>query len=119
MEPKVNKQAISVLAELLRDLGKPRYGLELSKEVGFRVTTVCDVLLRLEDAGWLSSEWESVAPLEIPPPRRRMYRLTTHGATAAQAAVHGVSEKAQSPAGSGHSINRGALEPSLRAVTND
>jgi PadR family transcriptional regulator, regulatory protein PadR len=45
--------------------------------------TVYGVLDRLEDAGWITGRWEDQAP-DANTPRRRLYRLTPTGTTAAQ-----------------------------------
>ena len=37
------------------------------------------MLIRLEGAGWLKSEWEVIDPHEAGRPRRRFYTLTTTG----------------------------------------
>ncbi len=42
------------------------------------------ILLRLEQAGWLTKEQESVDPHEEGRPPRRLYRLTASGADAAR-----------------------------------
>jgi PadR family transcriptional regulator, regulatory protein PadR len=45
--------------------------------------TLYPLLQRLENAGWLKSEWEEVDPSEAGRPRRRLYKLTGHGQTRA------------------------------------
>jgi PadR family transcriptional regulator PadR len=45
--------------------------------------TVYGVLDRLEDAGWITGRWEDQAP-NANTPRRRLYRLTPTGTTAAE-----------------------------------
>ena len=45
------------------------------------------ILYRLEDAGWLTSRWEDIAPEEAGRPRRRYYRLTPDGTAWAREAL--------------------------------
>lgn len=49
--------------------------------------TVYPILLRLEQAGWLESEWETADPVLLSRPRRRLYRLTGLGIGRASAAL--------------------------------
>ncbi|WP_241251211.1 PadR family transcriptional regulator [Candidatus Protofrankia californiensis] len=63
------------------------YGFALAEASGFPSGTIYPILARLEAAGWLSSYWEEDDPVKLERPRRRMYRLTGHGATAARDAL--------------------------------
>ena len=45
--------------------------------------TIYGVLDRLEDAGWITGQWEDQPP-NTSTPRRRLYRLTPDGAVAAR-----------------------------------
>jgi PadR family transcriptional regulator, regulatory protein PadR len=87
MEVKLTQRTIAVLAELLTDPARPRYGLEVSRESGVRATTVYDILMKLEHHGWVQSEWETVDPAQVGRPRRRLYRLTGRGASSARAEI--------------------------------
>lgn len=62
-------------------------GLEISKRAGVRVGTIYPVLARLEEVGWLASDWENVDPSEAGRPRRRFYRITALGQTRAREAM--------------------------------
>jgi DNA-binding PadR family transcriptional regulator len=63
-------------------LTKPRAGrsgAEISRETQVGSGTLYPMLARLEQAGWLTSEWEIVDPKEVGRPRRRYYKLTGLG----------------------------------------
>lgn len=122
VEPKLTQRTISVLVELLQDPGRPRYGLDISKDAGLRATTVYDILIRLEEAAWVESEWEVVAPREVGRPRRRLYRLSGLGETSARTRIQGEIEKLQrtvaapEPEPSRKRPKGGDLEPSPAGV---
>lgn len=63
--------------------GQKLHGWAIMKAVTRSGPTVYGVLDRLEDAGWLTSRWEDQHP-EPNKPRRRFYRLTPTGSTAAR-----------------------------------
>lgn len=52
--------------------------------------TLYPILLRLEAAGWLRSEWELGDPATLGRPRRRYYMLTGEGAKSAAAVAREV-----------------------------
>lgn len=81
---------IAVLSTFLRDPGKTRYGLEIIKEAGLPSGTIYPLLARLEDEGWLSSEWEQINEREEGRRRRRLYQLTGLGQLAAADRVSSV-----------------------------
>jgi DNA-binding PadR family transcriptional regulator len=64
------------------------YGLRIAKATGRPTGSVFPILARLEQAGWVVSEWEATGP-HSRGPRRRFYRLSADGLPAAQAAVSG------------------------------
>lgn len=82
MEPlrRVTPATVDVLRALGADPA-PRWGLLLIKETGRPPGSVYPILERLEQLGWVRSEWEDDP--QRSGPRRRFYRLTTDGATAA------------------------------------
>jgi len=83
---------LRVLGTLLEAAPEPRYGLEISKASGLPGATVYPILIRLEGAGWLVSEWEDIDPVKEGRRPRRYYRLTADGATVARReleAAHG------------------------------
>ncbi len=66
-----------VLRAFLADPQQRRYGLELCDMVGLPSGTIYPILARLEQIGWLESDWEEAAAGR---PRRRFYRLAPDGA---------------------------------------
>jgi len=89
MAPRLTVQVQLILQALLRDPSKEMYGLELSEETGLQPGTAYPILLRLENAGWVSSHWEDIDPRAEKRPARRYYRLTAGGAAQASAALSG------------------------------
>ena len=78
-------QMVRLIGAMLRQPNASWYGLELSDATGLKSGTIYPALARLERVGWLESTWEEVDPREEGRPRRRLYRLTGHGAAAARA----------------------------------
>lgn len=80
-----------VLRMLAEEPEQRRYGLEIVDGTGLLPGTIYPILARLEQAGWVDSEWEVLDESAARRPRRRYYRLTAAGetaaATAAQSAV--------------------------------
>jgi DNA-binding PadR family transcriptional regulator len=64
------------------------YGLKIAKASGRPTGSVFPILARLEQAGWVLSDWEATEP-HSRGPRRRFYRLSADGLPAARAAVSG------------------------------
>ncbi len=78
---------LKVLGVLLDDPASDHYGLDLAKRAGTKISSVYPILLRLEQAGWLTSHEEQINPTEAGRPRRRLYRLTETGAQASRQAI--------------------------------
>src|SRR4051812_7725130 len=76
-----------VLAALINDLDRERYGLDLAREAGLEPGTIYPILVAFENAGWLTSRAEEIDVHREGRPRRRYYQLTPTGATAAREAV--------------------------------
>jgi DNA-binding PadR family transcriptional regulator len=85
--PKITRETQAVLAALLRDPTKRRYGLEISKEASLATGTIYPILARLEGAGWIESEWEQIDPSVAGRRPRRYYRLTGEGERVARASL--------------------------------
>ena len=60
-------------------------GIEISRATGLASGTLYPILFRLEEAGWLESEWEEVVPTQVKRPRRRLYLITALGEVNARA----------------------------------
>lgn len=68
-----------VLREFLADVGEPRYGYELMQSTEFPSGKLYPILARLQHAGWLCRERESVDPAHVGRPARYLYRITPEG----------------------------------------
>ncbi|GLZ02262.1 helix-turn-helix transcriptional regulator [Actinoplanes sp. NBRC 103695] len=86
------------LRTLLAEPERERYGLDLALEAGLEPGTVYPILVAFENAGWLVSREEDADPHTTGRPRRRYYRLTPTGVSAARRA-QAASEQRRRPAG--------------------
>jgi PadR family transcriptional regulator, regulatory protein PadR len=85
---RITPQVIAVFRLMLADPATSRYGRDIAKETGLQTGTLHPILARLEAIGWVVSYWENPAEHEGQGrPRRRYYRLTGEGISAARAAV--------------------------------
>lgn len=97
-EVRITTAVVKVLAVFLQDAGVDRYGLDLIRATGLPSGTLYPILERLERAGWLNAEWETIDPVTGGRPARRYYRLTPQGLSAARvelAALHQQLSKAE------------------------
>jgi PadR family transcriptional regulator, regulatory protein PadR len=86
-----------VLRALADDPDRERYGLDLATEAGLEPGTIYPILVAFEAAGWLSSRAEEIDTHAEGRPRRRYYRLTAAGVTAAREAIIKADAKRRSP----------------------
>jgi hypothetical protein len=71
-----------LLAEPARD---DWFALEVCRKTRLGSGSVVQILLRLQEWGWVTSQWEdATAAHHQGRPRRRFYQLTGHGAAAAR-----------------------------------
>lgn len=93
MQPleRVTLTTIEVLKCIYSVEGSGVWGLEISKRTGLKTGTVYPILERLENLGWVSSEWEITE--ERNGPRRRTYKLTPD----ALEEMHGLSKSISGP----------------------
>ncbi|HEU5159201.1 MAG TPA: helix-turn-helix transcriptional regulator [Streptosporangiaceae bacterium] len=88
--PRMTLQTQMVLRQALVEPDREWYGLEMVQTTGLPTGTVYPIITRLEQAGWITSRWETPAEhaeTEQPRPRRRYYQLTKDGAEAARLAL--------------------------------
>lgn len=96
--PRLTLQTQLVLRTLLDDPERSRYGLEVADLVGLPSGTIYPILARLEQVGWVTSAWEDPTVHEQEGrPRRRFYRVTPDGATAARDALARVPRAGRRP----------------------
>jgi hypothetical protein len=79
-QPRLTWATLKVFKVLLDDPAGRHYGLEVGKTAGLPSGSIYPLLMRLEQAGWLTSDWEDVDPKAAGRPRRRLYQLTGRGA---------------------------------------
>lgn len=82
---RTSKQTLKLLAALTKSASNWHHGYALARETGLQSGTLYPILMRLEERGWLETQWETPPPGGRPP--RHMYRLTTGGRASAVAAL--------------------------------
>jgi len=85
--PRLTAQTLKVLGVLLSCSADGVSGAEVGRETNVLSGTLYPILLRLEDAGWVKSRWETEDPRELGRPRRRLCRITGIGMRKARAAL--------------------------------
>jgi PadR family transcriptional regulator, regulatory protein PadR len=78
-EPRITLQALKVLTLLADQPLEQHYGLAIATGTGLPTGTIYPILTRFEQAGWVTSDWETIDPTMEGRPRRRFYRLTALG----------------------------------------
>jgi DNA-binding PadR family transcriptional regulator len=109
---RASKQTLKLLGALTAKAANWHYGYALSRETGLQSGTLYPILMRLEERGWLETQWESPQPLVEKRggrPPRHMYRLTTGGTAWAMEALSAASRSKTTFASKTKS--RGALRP--------
>jgi DNA-binding PadR family transcriptional regulator len=94
---RASKQTLKLLGALTAKAENWHYGYALSRETGLQSGTLYPILMRLEERGWLETQWETPqAPTEKRGgrPPRHMYRLTAGGRAWAHETVTAAQSKA-------------------------
>ena len=104
---RTSKQTLKLLGALTAKAENWHYGYALSRETGLLSGTLYPILMRLEERGWLETQWES--PQEMAEkrggrPPRHMYRLTSGGRAWATEALSAAARR-------GKSKSRATLRP--------
>jgi len=84
-DPRMTVQTLKVLSVVIARADDVS-GADIARSTGLASGTLYPILLRLEDAGWVESRWETEDPSELGRPRRRLYRITGVGARRARSA---------------------------------
>jgi PadR family transcriptional regulator PadR len=84
---RVSRNILMVLKMMIEKPQTPYSGADIARQTGLGSGTLYPLLQRLENAGWLKSEWEKVDPSEAGRPKRRHYKLTGLGQTHAVKAL--------------------------------
>jgi PadR family transcriptional regulator PadR len=82
---RASKQTLKLLATLVEKPTAWHYGYSLSRTTALQSGTLYPILMRLEERGWLETQWETPPPGGRPP--RHMYRLTATGRACANEAL--------------------------------
>lgn len=85
-DPRLSGPALRVLRLMIDDPRADWSGAAISKAARVGPGTLYPMLARFENAGWMSSRWETVDPRDAGRPRRRFYSLT--GVGRAKALLH-------------------------------
>lgn len=86
-DPRLSHQTLQVLRLLLEEPRGSLAGSDILKRTRLLSGTLYPILLRLERAGWVESQWENLDPTEAGRPRRRYYSLTGVGHNKTNAAL--------------------------------
>jgi PadR family transcriptional regulator, regulatory protein PadR len=84
---RLTERGLRVLRFMIEQPRASHSGAEIAKATGTGSGTLYPLLARLEEAGWMSSQWEDVDPREVGRPRRRLYKLTGVGQRRAREAL--------------------------------
>src|ERR1700730_9744898 len=84
-EPQVTRQTFEVLPALIACPQAGLSGAQIARTTKLASGTLYPILMRLEQAGWLESQWETEDPHTLGRPRRRFYRVTGLGENRARA----------------------------------
>lgn len=76
-QPKLTPQTAAVLDQLVQN--ERLSGADIGRKTALKSGTLYPLLFRLEEAGWLTSEWETAEPIDLGRPRRRYYSVTGVG----------------------------------------
>ncbi len=85
IEPRITAQVLRVLGVLMSNPKAEMSGADIARVTKLQSGTLYPILLRLEQAKWVQSEWEEGDPRELGRPRRRFYSVTGLGAKNARA----------------------------------
>jgi DNA-binding PadR family transcriptional regulator len=73
--------------EVLLSQDNELYGLKIAQATGRPTGSIYPILARLEQIGWMTSEWEPGDDPAVRGSRRRFYQLTPNGIVAARTAL--------------------------------
>jgi PadR family transcriptional regulator PadR len=76
---RMTAQVQRVLLLLRKDPHRPYYGLEIAREADLQRGTLYPILARLENAGLIVGEWDTIDSVTEERRPRRYYQLTDEG----------------------------------------
>lgn len=74
---KLTPQTALVMDALIQSPGLA--GADLMRATKLKSGSLYPILRRLEEAGWITGNWEEIDPREAGRPRRRFYKVTATG----------------------------------------
>jgi PadR family transcriptional regulator, regulatory protein PadR len=86
-DPRLSHQTLKVLRIFMERPQERLAGSDILKQIGMLSGTLYPILMRLERASWLESEWEQLDASEAGRPRKRLYRLSANGYHKTKAAL--------------------------------
>ena len=96
--PRMTLPTQLVLRVMLADPAAHYYGLQLIEATGRPGGTIYPIMARLEQVGWVTSDWEDPTEhITEGRPRRRYYRFTDDGAERARDALAGAYRPSRQP----------------------
>jgi DNA-binding PadR family transcriptional regulator len=84
--PRLSGPTLRVIGRFLDNPLMGLSGADIAKQTGLPSGTLYPILMRLESAKWLKSEWEKIDPSEEGRPRKRIYEMTSLGESQSRAA---------------------------------
>ncbi len=78
-KPRITQQTLKILNIFMQDPKKEISGTDIRKQTKLMSGTVYPILLRLEKAQWLESEWEDIDAAMEGRPQKRLYKITNLG----------------------------------------
>jgi PadR family transcriptional regulator, regulatory protein PadR len=97
-ELRITTQVLKVLGVLTSNPTREISGADIARATGLLSGTLYPILMRLEQAKWVDSEWENGDPHKLGRPRRRLYSITAFGSKSAHAAFEEVRSSIGRPA---------------------
>jgi hypothetical protein len=86
-DPRLSHQTLRVMKIFVEHPQEAVAGSDIWKQTGVFTGTLYPILMRLERAGWLKSDWEQLDASQAGRPRKRLYRLTGVGYNKARSAL--------------------------------
>ena len=77
--PRLTHQSLKVLQTFMKRPVDTLSGADVRRATKLWSGTLYPILIRFENAGLLTSDWEEIDPSEAGRPRRRLYKITGHG----------------------------------------
>ncbi len=85
-QPRLTTQTLKVLSTLMSRTQDEISGADIARSTKLSSGTLYPILMRLEEAGWVESHWETEDPHKLGRPRRRFYQATGLGIRKARSA---------------------------------